>query len=106
MKIKTNYENKIYLYKREDCVTRSLDPKNDPSGQASWSEFDPAYSVNLQTSDRSCPQATRFLEKSLELHLHSSLCHLHTATFLCLSLHDIFSVHIVFDIITCWMNKC
>lgn len=47
MEIKTNNENKIYLYKREGCVTRSLDPKNDPSGQASWSEFDPAYSVQI-----------------------------------------------------------
>lgn len=27
MKIKTKNENKGYLYKREDCVTRSLDPE-------------------------------------------------------------------------------
>lgn len=54
MKIKSTWtEEKI-------VIQEALTLKNDPSGQASSSEFDLSYS-NLQTSNRSHSQATLFL---------------------------------------------
>lgn len=91
--------------KEKTVLQEALTMKSDPSGQASWSEFDPAYSVQIfRQLTEAIPKLFFFLIKSRTA--SSFFTVLHTAAFLYFSFHDIFTVLIVFDILTCWMNKC
>lgn len=100
MKIKSKSEYKMYLYKTEDCVTSSLDPER----WSLWSYlvvwvWPCVLRVNRHISHRGHSQKARFLESSLNFCLHSLLWHLHSATFLSLSLLDAF-----YSAFPIWLN--